>query len=269
MKLLIGNGCRVQVKCLMSDNRYSQSDIRAMVRQSLRGIAFNLMMDLGEHVDPAVLLSTFDSAFGSVYSSSQLMELFHSAKQKPGESIVLWFCRVQQLMGELKEVDRPAKESDLLRTKFFYGLSNTEIKEAIRHKFDQGQTFDQLFVAARAIESEKSGGPSNYPASGTKPVKRPVVSQQADTSNKKLEDILTELKSVSKRLTALETREQQGHRSRSQTNEKSGKTSKPEEVKKMPTGSNRAKFFCGQCGRRGHTKDRCHATTDVDGNPLN
>ena len=244
---------KYQVRCLINDPRYNDNSVLQAIRQSVRGTAANFLVCLGENIELEVLLDKFDSMFGNVYSSGQLFQQFYSAEQKANEEIVAWGCRIQQLLAQLKESEMIPNDQELLRSKFFSGITNKDLREAIRHRFDSGESYDQLFRAARSIEFESN-----------KSTKSKMVSQQTSVDERlarSLEEInknLLELKQ------AIKNRENPKPHP-SDTRSKDSLTSK----NNSNDATIKSQRFCERCGRRGHSFQTCHAKKDVPGNPLN
>ncbi|ELU15599.1 hypothetical protein CAPTEDRAFT_209157, partial [Capitella teleta] len=79
----------------------------------------------------------------------------------------------------------------MLRTKFYSGLSRSQLRSALRHRFDGGESYAKLLVAARVAELEVSSVGSNQVG---------VESMLND----KLDKVLEEMSSIRKRVERLE-----------------------------------------------------------------
>ena len=278
---------RYQVRCLTDEGHHSHSAIMHLIRQSVRGTAAGILMYLGPQVNLEVVLLKLDSVFGPAYTAHQLKDNFHAARQRLDESTVSWYCRLQNLMGQLKEVKPPDDEEDLLRSKFFYGLVDKELRDSIRPDFNNGKTFDELFLAAKAVTNEDNSDINEPTLLTSKPKaklqKASQVSQQAAkpssvnepqaaSSTEELRIVRDELKAVAKRLSALEARSDQGQRSRSQGrgNVRDSNRNRGQRTSNASASNgDRLRLWCERCGHRGHTRDQCHAKKDVEGHPLN
>ena len=138
------------------------------------------------------------------------------------------------------------------------------------NRFDNGETFDQLFIAARSIDFEEPSVATELSGSKVKVTKNPVTSQQTtDGSDTLLREIMAEIRSLSQRIVTLESALKTQCQTRSdngkakQNSKDSAKSSRPAKTK------NKSGVFCERCGRRGHPVALCHAKTDVEGNQLN
>ncbi len=130
---------KYEVNCLTTDG-YSSSSILHAIRRSLRGTAADIVRYLGKKPTVDMILSRFDITFGNVLCTEQLFQEFYSARQKSEESISAWSCRLQDLLSQLREQGSlgPEAATDMLRSKFWSGLSSPDVQNASRHKFDSG-----------------------------------------------------------------------------------------------------------------------------------
>ena len=87
----------------------------------------------------------------------------------------------------------------MLRSKFWSGLRNDRIKDATRHHYEAGLSFEDLLVEARAREEEFSRGSKQEPAK----VQSKGASAQAGDG---VGAMTTELKAVTQQLKEITTR---------------------------------------------------------------
>lgn len=194
------------------------------IRRSVRGLAADLLQNLGTHVTVDKVLHEFNTVFGDVCSSEQLMQDFYNAKQSPDEDVAQWGCRLLQLAK--KAADAGAiPESDFdekMRNKFFNGLADAHMKLSLRHRFDDiHEDYHSLLLAARAIACEEKG------ASASK--KSAKVSQVTTSVDSKLDEMLHHIKQLESRLGKLEE----------------------SSSKKLGTG------YCHECGDPSHYRPKC------------
>ena len=124
---------------------------------------------------------------------------------------------------------------------------------AIRHRFDSGESYDQLFRAARSIEFESN-----------KSTKSKMVSQQTSVDERlarSLEEINKNLLELKQAIKNRESPEPHPSDTRSKDSLTSKNNSNDATIK--------SQRFCERCGRHGHSFQTCHAKKDVQGNPLN
>ena len=143
----------------LKKQRLSPDTILNALTRSLRGTAAVTMLSLGDidHINLETILAEFDSLFGITLPPEKLYTAFFAAEQKDAETVTGWSSRLKHLLHQLKRsgVHFPDEIiTDILRTKFCSGLRETDIRVALRHKFDSGETYEQLLVAARTAELE-------------------------------------------------------------------------------------------------------------------
>ena len=109
-------------------------------------------MSIPEGFIPSYVLSRFDLYFGNVLSADCLTENFHFSKQKPDESAVTWSCILQRMLDLINKKDPMTyiTYDKLHRSKFWNGLAIKDVKAATRHRFENGEDFEEIFAAVRA-----------------------------------------------------------------------------------------------------------------------
>ena len=74
------------------------------------------------------------------------------------ESITAWYARLEDLASRIIRKDAsiitPNNYDVIVNTQFWTKMSNEQMKNALRHKFDVMATQSQLLGEARKIESE-------------------------------------------------------------------------------------------------------------------
>ena len=71
----------------------------------------------------------------------------------------MWVCRLETILPKLPVgTFTPDGSRDMLRTKFYSGLRLSVMRNALRHSFDGGATYEDLLVAARVAEREHELG---------------------------------------------------------------------------------------------------------------
>ena len=212
---------RYEVKCLLAENEPVM--VMQAIRRSLRGQAAEVLLHLGEKATVEQLLSKLELVFGDVLTSEAILEAFYAAKQKPKEPAALWGCRLEGLLEQARRkgaVDSKQGE-DMLRTKFWSGLTDAEVKAALRHSVDSQKSYGELFKQARGVEEEKA---SRNIEARTYAVQDPV---------------LTELREISKKMANIETR------------------LNALEVEKAGQQERRSSRQCFGCGEIGHFRRDC------------
>lgn len=219
---------------------FSEREIKRAIHRSVTGMAAEALMRLGNDATVSQILAKFKLIFGTVVNNEQLFSDFYTAVQKPSESIAEWACRLEDSLchPQLDSIPSVQKNS-MLKSKFFQGLSQEHIKQAIRHKLD-ASSYDELLVSARQAEEEHG-------------LKSKVVSkpQIVDSTQKKLEEIQTTLKSLSTKVDQLDRKVNSSRKQpdRSASTQPQDSTSPPVERS--------SNFTCYYCKKPGHIKRNC------------
>lgn len=210
---------RSEITSLLSEG-YSQPVILQSIRRSLRGTAAEVMQNLKS---PCVeeVLDKFDMVFGMVLSNEDMLSDYYNTSQKSDESIVAWSCRLESILSRLVERNLATNVNEMKRSRFWHGLINSQVKESLRHRFERGDSFQNLFIAARSREHEF--GLDSCPMSDVsnksslqqqKLTKASVQVQQTNTVDTQLTQISKQLASLQKELNILKTRSDTGPSSR-------------------------------------------------------
>jgi hypothetical protein len=203
------------------------------IRRSVKGMAASMLIQLGETASLTAILAKFDRMFGNILSVETLLEKFYSAKQTPAEDVTAWACRLENLRLDVRVKDPTLLTSDdgdhHIAKRFWGGLANPNIYAALRHKIDTGVSFNDILVAARAVELELSNS------------KKVAQSHQLSTSEKSAFDQL--LARIDKLENAFQSFSTSQHR--------------PNANSKFQGKSNTFKGNCYRCKKYGHKKDSC------------
>lgn len=230
---------------------HPEEAVMEAVRRSLRGEAARVAMRMGVTASLGSLMAKFDSLYGIVQPKENILAAFYSARQKEGEDVASWSCRLEDLLMQAEaqgDVQPGRHQDEMLRTMFFMGLLPA-LKDRARHKYDSVKDFDQLRVEVRRLEQEQLE---------QRPVKKAAVhqaatsSQQATspTSDSSLQREVRELRAEIARLKAgpppRPNRQDDTHRF------KAG----------PPQRQNYQDVTCFRCGEKGHIKVGCRMRLD-------
>lgn len=181
-----------EIQCLQTEG-VSEAMILQAIRRSLRGHAAEVLLHAGDKVSLKTLLDKMEVVFGDVGTSEAVLEAFFSAKQGNKESVALWGCRLEELLRQARKkgaVDACASDS-MLRSKFWSGIANANIKMALRHFCDTKPSFSELLRRARELEDEFR-------------VTAHIHQQGTDPVLSKLDEILKKTSQMEARITSLE-----------------------------------------------------------------
>ena len=206
---------KFEVQCLMHDNTVKEHVLLQSIRRSVKGTAADVLLHLGQNVSVKEIVTKFDIVFGDIICTEQVLELFYSAKQEPKESVAMWGCRVEDYLDRAKKSGSITNNvaDGMLRSKFWSGMTNVNVKQALRHHYDSDVPYNQLFKFARSIENEFQTSGQKVKCQQVSEVKKsgnPSDCKSVSCSDDKLDKVLQELKKLDKRLTRLEKSRPQG-----------------------------------------------------------
>lgn len=201
---------RNEVRALVADG-FPQPYILQAVRRSVKGPAAEALINLGPSPTTTEILEKFDVVFGVALSSEALVQSFYACNQRAEkETVAAWGCRLESLLSQAKDKGIVTGDADeMLRSRFWSGLKNLELKNALRHRFDGGQSFTQLMLAARAVEQEDTPGDGRrshaiHVEEKTRADRVVVKAQQAELSENKMETLIRQMDDISARLNRME-----------------------------------------------------------------
>ena len=245
---------KYEIRCLRNTGR-TMSSILIAIRRSLRGTAAEVLRYLGDRADLDKIMAKFDVTFGDILPPEQLLANFYSAEQDSGQNCTVWGCHLEHILNQLQEKGSfsASASQEMLRSKFWMGLREERIKNATRHRFESGATYEELVKAVRTLELEfaKKNPPKQHVQQTT----------STDPMMEKLDKLLQEMSSTRTTLKTLEDRV--AGLEQSKTNPESSKSSEPRSHPKKPN------VTCTRCARRGHPVEKCHAKFHANGQALN
>ena len=173
-----------EIKCLLQENTHSRESIMQAVRKSLKGSPGLIAMRLGPNVTIEALLEKLEGIYGDIKRKSSHLAKFFNAKQEPGEDVISWGCRLEELFYKVLETGQIDKaDSDKLLCEQFYSNLTKELKDKSSHKFDTVKKFDDLRIELRQIEYDENLKPEpTNPTAQTKAAKAKTLEQ--DSLNK-------------------------------------------------------------------------------------
>lgn len=264
---------RYEVTCLRKEG-YSKETILNAIRRSLKGEPATVMMRLGPVDSIDEILQKFDSIYGNVLGTEDILAEFYSAKQKDTEDCATWSIRLEDLInraitkGKVSTIE--AKE--MLRTMFYKGLRQ-DLRDISGHLFHTVLDFDQLRIAVRKLESEHQPAPKSRQAT----VKAACVpDERFDTIQAQLTQLSDQVVMMNQHYSMNQAPQQRGYVPRQNYQRGRGaprgrgwnRPSRPmpaysesrDDVTHQPQQPNN--ITCYRCGQEGHIAVGCRVRTD-------
>ena len=199
---------RYEVKCIIREANYPEPVILQAIRNSLRGKARSLLITLPPHASPNNILEKLEGVYGNVSAHESLMETFYKMKQEPNESLAEFGMRLEnvlQIPFERNKISGSAR-NEMLCSKFFSGLREPMLQNAVRYKYDTIKDFDRFRKEVRSVELEMTTSNQTYSASSTKAIGHTNKVQATHMhSASTLEDIVKKLDRLSTKVDNFET----------------------------------------------------------------
>ncbi|XP_061190384.1 paraneoplastic antigen Ma2 homolog [Saccostrea echinata] len=152
------------VQCALKDGACATHIILQAITSSLKGKARSLLLTLPTNATPQQILSRLDGVYGNIYPSEKLIQQFYASKQEEGETVVDFGMRLESILQrciERKAISNDVK-NEMLRTKLWSGLSDNNLRNASRYKYDTINDFETLRKELRTIELDmKLSAPSS------------------------------------------------------------------------------------------------------------
>jgi hypothetical protein len=239
---------KYELKCLIDDQAVSTSSVWQGVRRSVKGLAAEVVMHLGESATLKDLLDKFDVLFGNMKTGQQMLQELFNSSQGSKESLTAWGCRLEEMVNSVRQEGSFTADTaqEVLRSRFWTGLSSERIKEALRNSLEAGFSYQELIKKARKVEMEKDKVQTNQQAITPHD---PVVG--------KLDEILKQLRSLDGRVQKLE--KDNGQRGKNPPQNKSGQKQTKSDSKPPPgrTDFSHIKGVCHHCGDPSHIRPDC------------
>ena len=144
---------KFEVKCIVREGNYSNTVLLQSIRSSLKGQARSLLLTLPETATPNQIFEKLELVFGNVYSSEALLQKFYMEKQEPNQTVADYGMKLESILQSAIEKGHisPDSKDEMLRSKFWSGLSDPLLRNACRHKYYSIKNFDTLRREIRAI----------------------------------------------------------------------------------------------------------------------
>lgn len=84
---------KIEIEYLIKSKGYHEVTVKQTIKNSLKGQARKVLVTLGPNVTNEGIRDKVESVFGNVASGKSVLQEFHTAAQKPEESVTLWGIR--------------------------------------------------------------------------------------------------------------------------------------------------------------------------------
>ncbi|XP_060565290.1 golgin subfamily A member 6-like protein 22 [Ruditapes philippinarum] len=145
-----------EIESIIATKLYKEHVVAQAIRQSLRGQAKKVLINLSPVATPIDIVSRVEDIFGDLSSQQIIFTEFYTAEQKPEESVAEWGLRLEEilLLASTKRFIPEKERKEMLKDKFWRSLYNIDIKNATRTSFESSDSFEVLRRKARAEENE-------------------------------------------------------------------------------------------------------------------
>ena len=189
---------KYEVKCIIREGNHSKPVVLQAIRNSLRGKARSLIVTLPDGITPQQMVEKLDGVYGNVSNHEAVMENFYKQRQEEGETLADFGMRLESLIQvpyERKKIFSAAR-NEMLCSKFFTGIRDPMLQNAVRYKYDTIKDFDTFRKEIRAVEQQTSN--SNTAGTDTK---KATVNQHSVS----MQDILKKLDRLSSKVESVES----------------------------------------------------------------
>ena len=217
-----------EVACL--ETKHSEVIVLDAVRKSLKTPAADSLRQLGTSPTLKQIAKKMDSLYGSVLSGPAIMEKFYK-ESRADSSCAQWSIALEDWVYQAAEKNAIPRSTvpATLKHKFWSGLTDDKIKNALRHRYED-LDFEDLVAEARVIEDESTASR-----------KSKVKSQQVTQAEDKLDLLIKKIDTMDAELKGL--KEQQQHRHAEKRN---------------------GQVVCKKCNMDGHFSWGCKLGEDVE-----
>ena len=207
-----------EVEKLRRGKQYPDSSIEHAIRNSFRGQARKVFINMNPESTIQDIIDKMESVFGNVASGESVIQEFYTATQRKDESVADWGIRLEDIFERAvaKGSAVPSQKDKMLRERFWRSLYSVELKNATRLHFLSDEPFESFRTKVRAEEKEMATdkvatGKNIGPEVETKTL--PTVNERApklqhqpvthDPNKKAIDDLAKRLQSLEKTIQTL------------------------------------------------------------------
>lgn len=184
------------VICLQREKIYPDTHILQAIRRSLRGSARDILLTVGDTASSKEILEKLDGIYGIVSSNESIVQKFYMEKQRESENVAEYSIRLENMLQKAKDYIDPKTKNEMLRSKLWNGLKDSQLKNATRFKFESEKDFNRLRIEIRKIEQDLL-------PDAVKPAVLQQQSAETDTTAK-FEEVLKRLRAMEGRMEGME-----------------------------------------------------------------
>ena len=125
-----------ELECLQTDF-VPDHTLNHTIRKSFRCTACNMLAQPGDSSGVKEILDKPEDCYETSGTGEDLMQQFYGDCQKEGESILTYATRLENTLSNAVRtghIEAFAKDN-MLRSKFWTGLRNEQLRQATRHKY--------------------------------------------------------------------------------------------------------------------------------------
>ena len=239
---------KYEVDCLEQSGAHTEATILDSVRKSLKTPAADCLPLLGVNPTLAQVVDKIQSVYGSVLSGETLLEQFYKAEQED-ESCAQWSLKLEDLIFQASQKGALASAAipSALKNKFWSGLKDANIKNALRHRYKE-LDFTAVVAEARSIEAEDS--PVDKKSARAKSHQATVEDSKLDLLIKKMERMEADIRELKE--------ERKGKKDASDKKKGPLICTKCNLEGHFSWGCRDGQdFVCARCNQKGHTPKSC------------
>ena len=210
-----------QLQALKEEEHLSENQLKQTIRRSLVGDAAESLMSLPSNASSDAIIQYVQDNYGTDTITIDGWKAFHSACQKPGESITNWKMRLENLYRCADpEGNFLGHQDQLMITAFWTNMSNKDLRIATSVERQNARKFGLFFRYVKTqeplyVHSDKS----------VKPLKSLNVEDELISLRREMKELKIKNESLEKQVEQHKT-------------------------KWIPT--------CHACGKKGHIKPNCY-----------
>ena len=141
---------------------YSVVIVRDCIKRSVKGSALEVLRVLGPLATVAQILKKLDLVFGTVVEADDLLQDLYDMVQEKGERVSAFGTRLESTVQKIRaQCPTLMSEEDgdvHIRARLFRGVTS-RMRESLRPRYDRGEGWRELLLAARRIEGERQDRP--------------------------------------------------------------------------------------------------------------